>query len=128
VSLPPLANLLALATPDPAELGAAREAVEADDAFDPPWSPAPGWLVAASRLPGSSPDGEPVRGAGLAFAHGRDEVAASGRSWEDVARLVAERPGELAALPGDFGLLHVGPHGDATVVRSAGGLVSAGSR
>jgi asparagine synthase (glutamine-hydrolysing) len=123
VSLPPLANILAVATPDPAELRAVREALETDDDFDQPYSPAPGWLVAASRLPGSSPDGEDVRAAGLAFAQGRVEVAGGGRDWNQVAGLVAERPGRLAELPGDFGLLHVSATGAATAVRSAGGLV-----
>ena len=123
MSLRPLANLLAVATPDPAELLAVRERIEASGAFDPPWSPAPGRLVAVSRLPGSSPDGEPVRAAGLAFAQGRDELAASGLGWEEVGRLIAERPETLDQLPGDFGLVHFRPTGEATVVRSAGGLV-----
>ncbi len=123
MSLRPLANLLAVATPDPAELEAVRGRIEASGAFDSPWSPVPGRLVAASRLPGSSPDGAPVRAAGLAFAQGRDEVAASGRGWDEVARLVAERPEGVDELPGDFGLVHFRPSGEATVVRSAGGLV-----
>ena len=123
MSLRPLANLLAVATPDPGELGAVRERVEASGAFDSPWSPAPGLLVAISRLPGSSPDGEPVRAAGLALAQGRDELSASGRGWEEVGRLVAERPESLDGLPGDFGLMHFLPSGQATVVRSAAGLV-----
>ncbi|MEK6328660.1 MAG: asparagine synthase-related protein [Actinomycetota bacterium] len=123
MSLRPLANLLAVATPDPAELGAVRERIEASGCFDSPWSPAPGRLLAVSRLPGSTPDGEPVRAAGLAFAQGRDELAVSGLGWEEVARLVAERPEGLDQLPGDFGLVHFRPTGEATVVRSAGGLV-----
>jgi asparagine synthase (glutamine-hydrolysing) len=123
VSLRPLANLFAVASPDPEELRALRAWVEASGDFDPPWSPAPGCLIATSRLPGTAPDGEPVRAAGMVFAQGRDEIAASGRGWDDVARLVSEEPERLDELPGDFGLLHVSRAGEATVVRSAGGLV-----
>jgi asparagine synthase (glutamine-hydrolysing) len=118
-----LANLLAVSTPDPQELEALRGRIEAGGGFDAPWSPAPGWLVAARRFPGSAPDDEPVHAAGLAFAQGREEVSALGRSWDEVARLVAERPASLEELPGDFGLVHVGRSREATVVRSAGGLV-----
>ncbi len=50
-------------------------------------------------------------------------MGASGRSWDEVARLVSERPESLDELPGDFGLMHFRPTGEATVVRSAGGLV-----
>ena len=123
MSLRPLANVVAVASPDPAELRAARERIEGSGEFDPPWSLAPGRLAAVARLPGTTPDGEPVRASGLVFAQGRDEVAASGRAWDEVARLVAERPESVGELPGDFGLLCFGPSGETTVVRSAGGLV-----
>ncbi|HXE99976.1 MAG TPA: asparagine synthase-related protein [Solirubrobacterales bacterium] len=123
MSLRPLANLLAVGTLDPGELGAVRERIEASGAFDPTWDPAPGRLVAVSRFSGSSPDDEPVRAAGLAFAQGRDELAACGRRWEEIAHLVAERPESLDQLPGDFGLVQFRPSGEVTVVRSAGGLV-----
>ena len=123
MSLRPLANLVAVSSPDPDELRQLRERITKSQLFDPPWSPAPGWLVAASRLPGTAPDDEPVRAAGLAFAQGRDELGASGRSWDEITRLVSERPERLDELPGDFGLVQFMPNGEATVVRSAGGLV-----
>jgi asparagine synthase (glutamine-hydrolysing) len=64
-----------------------------------------------------------VSAVGLAFAQGRDEIAASDLEWDQVASLVSERPERLPELPGDFGLLHVSRTGEATVVRSASGLV-----
>jgi asparagine synthase (glutamine-hydrolysing) len=123
MSLRPLANLVAVATPDPDELELVRERIEASGGFDPPWSPAPGWLVAVSRLPGTTPDPDPVRAAGLVFAQGRDEVEMAAQSWKEVVRLVSERPESVEELPGDFGFVRIEPMGEATVVRSAGGLV-----
>jgi asparagine synthase (glutamine-hydrolysing) len=123
VSLRPLANLIAVATPHPDEFRAARARIEASGDFDPPWSPAPGRLIATSRLPGAAPDRGPLRLAGLAVAQGRDELAGSGRDWNEIADLVADHPERLHELPGDFGLILVRPAGEATVVRSAGGLV-----
>src|SRR5215208_4574999 len=123
MTLAPLANLLAVSTPDPDELNLLSSEIEASSGFDPPWSPAPGWLVALGRLSGTTADDEPLRVAGLAFAEGRARVGASGRSWDAVARLVDERPGNLDELPGDFGMVRFHPSGETTVVRSAGGLV-----
>ncbi len=81
-----------------------------------------GWSPSAAS-PGTTPDPDAVRAAGLAFAQGRDEVGMAGQSWEEVARMVSERPERLEELPGDFGFIRVQPTGEATVVRSAGGLV-----
>ena len=123
MSRPPLANLVAVRSPDPEELRRSRDAMSEDAGLDQPWGPAPGWVTASSRFHGSSPDGEGVRNAGLAFAQGRDEIERSGMASYEVARLVAERPGSIESLPGDFGLIRFGQDGQATVVRSAGGLV-----
>ena len=123
MSRPPLANLVAVFSPDPEEPRRSRDAMSVDPGLDEPWDPAPGWVTASSRFHGSTPDGQGVRNAGLAFAQGRDEIERSGMASYEVARLVAERPGSIESLPGDFGLIRFGHDGQATVVRSAGGLV-----
>lgn len=122
-ALHPLADLVALSRHDPAELLTARAQIDRTAGFDRSWAPAEGWVLAARRLPGTSPDPDGLRDAGLAFAQGRDQVIADGRAPADVAELLARRPERLESLPGDFGLIHVGTEGVATVVRSAAGLV-----
>ncbi len=123
MSRPPLANLVAVFSPDPEEPHRSRDAMSVDPGLDEPWDPAPGWVTASSRFHGSTPDPQGVRNAGLAFAQGRDEIERSGMASYEVARLVAERPDSIESLPGDFGLIRFGHDGQATVVRSAGGLV-----
>ena len=120
---PPLANLVAVASPDPAELRRVSDSMSQDDRLDESWSPASGWVAASSRFHGSSPDSDAVREAGLAFAQGRDEIENANLGWNEVARLLADRPGSLEDLPGDFGLIRFGSDGRTTVVRSAGGLI-----
>ncbi|MBN2305455.1 MAG: hypothetical protein JXQ72_13300, partial [Anaerolineae bacterium] len=79
-------------------------------------------------MPDGAPDNDLTRQYGLAFAEGRDLlIENSGRDPGDaltqVAQLADEHPDRLATLPGDFGFIRLRPHGDATVVRSCGGLV-----
>lgn len=120
--LPPLADLFALSDPDPAVLQGVEAELRAGGEFAEVWRPAVGWVAAAAPLPCSSPDGPLVREAGLAFTEGRDGALGSVPEPGTVARLVGE-PAGPARLPGDVGLVAFEPHGVATVVRSAGGLV-----
>jgi asparagine synthetase B (glutamine-hydrolysing) len=126
--MPPLANLFALHDPDPAALEAARRDLQSSGEFASVWRPAPGWVAAALPLPGGLPDDELVRGRGFAFAEGRDLlVDDAGQDPRDalqgVAELADRNPDRLASLPGDFGFIRFRPGGEATVVRSCGGLV-----
>ena len=119
MSLPPLANLLALHDPDPLALERVAADLASGGEFDEVWRPAPTWIAAIAPLPGGDVDGETTRQRGLAFAEGRFAV---GRA-ERAASMVDSRPEGLAALSGDFGFIRFHPDGAATVVRSCGGLV-----
>lgn len=123
MSLPPLANLVALSSPDPTELLSLQARIEASGAFTEARHPGPGWVVASAPLAGTEPDPPEIRRSGLAFAEGRSLVSRPGRAPEDVAALVTDRPSALAGLPGDFGFLHIDGDGAGTAVRSAGGKV-----
>ncbi|MGH7567651.1 MAG: asparagine synthase-related protein [Gemmatimonadales bacterium] len=116
---PPLANLFAAHSPDPAWLDDLAGALERSGEFAEVWRPDPTWVAAAAPLPRSPPDGAEARRLGLAFAEGRDVIGPP----SEAARLADADPDRLAALPGDFGFIRFRPRGRATVVRSCGGLV-----
>ncbi len=125
---PPLANLFAVHDPDPHALHETMLALQQGGEFALVWCPAPGWVAAVAPLPDSSLDDEPVRQEQLAFAEGRDVVL--DESGQDAAARVREiveladrQPERLASLPGDFGFIRFRAGGEATVVRSCGGLV-----
>ena len=120
MTLPPLANLFAVRDEDPVSLAAFEADLRASGEFTEVWRPAAGWVAAAAPLPRGEPDGRDVRAAGLAFAEGRDVV---GNDFGAVADLADQNPDRLATLPGDFGFMRFRPDGEATVVRSCGGLV-----
>lgn len=124
---PPLANIFAFHDADPSSLEATARDLESSGEFKQVWRPAPGWVAAAAPLPDSEPDNARVRESGLAFAEGRDRVTAgtlgSRGIYEDIAKRTDASPEGLAALPGDFGFVRFRPGGEATVVRSCGGLV-----
>ncbi len=119
MSLPPLANLLALREPDPLALERLAADLATGHEFDTVWRPAPGWVAAITQLPGGEADTEWTRAVGLVFAEGELSAGELPRA----AELAAARPEGLAALPGDFGFVHFGRDAVATVVRSCGGLV-----
>jgi asparagine synthetase B (glutamine-hydrolysing) len=123
--LRPMANLFAVADPDPAFLDLMEERLDASGGFDVVWRPAPGWVAAQAPLPESPPDGDAVRSRGFAFVEGRDRLE-RGRdlAWLDrVAELADRSPDRLAELPGDFGFVRFRSDGTALAVRSCGGLV-----
>lgn len=123
-SLPPLADLVAVRSPDPAELYAIQAELAADDVFSPPWEPAPGVIAASRAFVGSrEPAGDAVRRAGLLFAQGLDTALTPARDAAAIAELAAQHPQRLAEIPGDFGFVAFAPGGEATIVRSASGLV-----
>ena len=129
MSRPPLANLFAMYEAEPTSRRALTEELLQSGEFTEVWQPAPGWVAAAAPLPDSEPDGAFAREQGLAFAEGRD-VLCSGGSEDKVRQCMAQiasladRASEhLNTLPGDFGFIRFRANGQATVVRSCGGLV-----
>jgi asparagine synthetase B (glutamine-hydrolysing) len=123
--LRPMANLFAVADPDPEFLDRMEDRLDASAEFDAVWRPAPGWLAAQAPLPDSPHDGDAIRSRGFAFVEGRDRLE-RGRdlAWLDrVAELADRSPDRLAELPGDFGFVRFRSDGTALAVRSCGGLV-----
>ena len=118
MSLPPLANLLAVRRDAPGGTDALERRLREDGRFAEVLRPAPGWVVGIAPLPHGTPDPPGVRSAGLVFAEGRDAVG----DPERAARLGRERPEGLGELPGDFTFLAFAGDGSVTAVRSAGGL------
>lgn len=125
---PPLANLFAVYDENPAMLEEIIQDLQKSGEFIRMWRPAPGWIAASAPLPGGESDGEVVRNNQLAFAEGRDVLEncpgkAHEERFSEIANLADTKPEMLASLPGDFGFIRFRPGGDATVVRSCGGLV-----
>ena len=125
---PPLANLFAVHDADPAALDEMMLDLQHSGEFAHVWRPAPGWVAAVAPLPGGTPDDDLVRQHQLAFAEGRDVLLERcGQDpvarWREIAELADLHPERLASLPGDFGFIRFRADGDATVVRSCGGLV-----
>jgi asparagine synthetase B (glutamine-hydrolysing) len=120
-----MANLFAVADPDPGVLDRIEERLAGSGEFDVVWRPAPGWLVAQATMPDSDADGDGVRSLGFAFAEGRDRLQDHQglESLDRVAELADRAPNRLADLRGDFGFLRFQPDGEALAVRSCGGLV-----
>lgn len=128
MNLPPLTNLFAVSHEDSAVLRELAAEMRHHGDFTEVWHPADGWVVGATPLPGSQPDGEFARRSGFAFVEGRDLVEERSRGdlrslFCQVAEWARESPERLVALPGDFGFAHFRPAGEATLVRSCGGLV-----
>jgi Asparagine synthase len=123
--LRPMANLFAVADPDPSFLDRMEERLATTAEFDVVWRPAPRWVAARAPLPESEPDGGALRSRGFAFVEGRDRLERGpDLDWLDrVAKLADGSPHRLAELPGDFGFVRFRPDGTALVVRSCGGLV-----
>jgi asparagine synthetase B (glutamine-hydrolysing) len=128
MTLPPLANLFAVHRADPASLEEIAADLLAGGEFAQVWRPARGWVAASAPLPYGPPDSAAARDAGFAFAEGRDRVAPGEprehmHAFAKVAELADRAPEQLGSLPGDFAFIRCRPDGDATVVRSCGGLV-----
>jgi asparagine synthetase B (glutamine-hydrolysing) len=128
MSLPPLANILAVHRADPASLDEIAIDLEASGEFAQVWRPARGWVAASAPLPGGLPDSAAVRASGFAFAEGRDLLAAGDAREEthtlgEIADLADRAPDRLGSLAGDFAFIRFRPDGEGTVVRSCGGLV-----
>ncbi|MBI3913845.1 MAG: hypothetical protein HY327_06630, partial [Chloroflexi bacterium] len=125
---PPLANLFAVHDPNPAALDETRRDLERGGEFTHVWRPAPGWVATVAPLPGSSLEDVLARDHQIAFAEGRDVVLDGcvndpAARVREIAELADLHPDRLASLPGDFGFIRFRADGDATVVRSCGGLV-----
>ena len=128
MSLHPLANLFAVSHADPVIIRELAAQMRSHGDFTEVWRPADSWVVGLAPLPCSEPDGAVVRDLGFAFVEGKDlvEGAAKGDSlpfFRQVAKWAWESPEKLVALPGDFGFVRFRPAGEATLVRSCGGLV-----
>lgn len=118
--LPPLANLVAFRSADPARLARVRRRLEATW---PDVATVGGWLLATRPLPRSRAVPAEARSRGLAFAEGADQATQGPGGLERIAAIVRERRYEhLAAVPGDVGFLCFGDD-SLTAVRSAAGRV-----
>ncbi len=118
MSSPHSANLFAVHDVEPRLADIAAD-LAASGEFAEVWRPAPGWVVGSMPLPRSSPDPVGVRESGLLFAEGRDVIA----DFQRLSTLTDQAPKSLASFPGDFGFIRFRPRGEATFVRSCGGLV-----
>jgi asparagine synthetase B (glutamine-hydrolysing) len=125
LTLPPLANLFAVADGDPGALDRLEERLVADGGFERVWRPAPGWVAAHAPLPDSDPEPDALSAAGFAFTEGRDRLGGGDDTgWlERLAELCDRSPERLGELPGDFGFVRFRADGTALAVRSAGGRV-----
>lgn len=128
MTMPPLSNLFAVHDADPAALDEVVSDLRRSAEFARVWRPVPGWVAAAAPLPGGEPDGYLARQHQLAFAEGRDVlVERPGKDpavcFREIVELADSNPDRLASLPGDFGFIRFRTGGEATVVRSCGGLV-----
>lgn len=118
--LPPLANLLAFRSADPARVADARRRLLRTW---PDVATVDGWLLATRPLPKSRPVSPEARARGLAFAEGAEQATNAPGGLERIASVVRGRRYEhLTAVPGDATFLHLGDH-DVTAVRSAAGRV-----
>lgn len=124
---PPFANLFAVHDPNPARLDAFERDLQTSGEFAQVWRPAPGWVVAAAPLPGGCPDDGLVQQHGLAFGEGRDLLVDAQpdpvQALDQIVELADHHPAQLDRLPGDFGFIRFRANGEATIVRSCGGLV-----
>ena len=121
--LPPLANLIAMRTRDPARRSEFERRITGGATLQV-FRIGP-WTGAAHALP-LSPPNSAIAGE-YVFAEGREVVAARN---DPVAGLDAltralqhSDPRELARVPGDYTFFRLGPNGAVTAVRSCGGLV-----
>jgi asparagine synthetase B (glutamine-hydrolysing) len=122
-----LANLFAAHDPNPAALDETLRDLQQGGEFASVWRPAAGWVAAAAPLPGGLPDDDRIRQRQFAFAEGRDRLVEDSGQEPDaalthIADLADHRPEALDTLPGDFGFIRFRADGEATVVRSCGGL------
>lgn len=125
MTLPALANVVAIRDAVPERLEGARRRLSRLKELSFVMEPAPDWLVAIGELPHGPPPDAAALKAGLIVAEGRDRLThARGRAWYvHVIDLIERRPRDLGELPGDFAVLHVDPDGEATVVSSCAGIV-----
>ena len=112
----PLADVFAYSNPDPSVMGVVRSRLKAAPEFTTTWEPAPGWISALAPLPGGHRDTESAQRSGLAFGEGSHLAG----DPEAVALKVDAGGFDLG---GDVGLVRFRTGGNATVVRSAAGLV-----
>lgn len=127
MTLPPLANLVAVHDRDLDRLAEIERRLERSREFHSVWQPTAEWVAATAPLPGGEPDPQVVSDHGFAFAEGRDNILGGDRrpstSLHELAELVDSHPERLSHLPGDFSFIRFDDAGRATVVRSCGGLV-----
>jgi asparagine synthetase B (glutamine-hydrolysing) len=124
---PPLANLFAFGSDNPARLEEIERRLRAAQRYQRVWRPHPGWVAATSSLQGSALDDQEVRDAGFVFAEGRDVMLGNpderGQRCRELAVALQREPGQLVRWPGDFSFLCFHPDGAVTAVRSCAGLV-----
>lgn len=122
--LRPMANLFAVADPEPEFLATVETGLRDAGEFEVVWRPAPGWVAAQAPLPESRADDEAIRSLGFSFVEGRDRLEhGDDLRWLDrAADLVDQSPRLLGQLHGDFTFVRFRPNGTASAVRSCAGL------
>ena len=121
MTLPALANVIAVRSQDPDELARVEARLRADSSVGDVHRPAPGWVAARAVFHRSRAEPPEIRRARLLFAEGVETVAADGAAAL-VARALS-RPASLHEQQGDFTFLAFDEHGDASAVRSCSGRV-----
>jgi hypothetical protein len=124
--LPPLANVIAVYSQNPARLAQFAARVQADRALRV-HRPGPYWIAAFHPLPLSVADSEQVLKEGYVFAEGREDVSSRADPIPGLRRLGQSldhrEPRQLATISGDFTFFRFKSNGAVTAVRSCGGLV-----
>ncbi len=125
MNLPPLSNLFAFHSADPAMRESVRSAATGSGEFADVVRLPSGWVVGRAPLPGPFTEDDEATKRGLFFAEGGDAITGSegrldGEFYETLAGRAKDAPGRLAEYPGDFGFVSLRENG-ATVVRSCGG-------
>jgi Asparagine synthase len=119
MSLPPLANVFALKSPDPHLLDRVERAGRTWAPHRTWRRPHSSWLVMVETVP---PTPSAIEAdTGTYFTEGSDLFDAT--QTRALAETATKAASSLGRYEGDFGFLHVGPSGDATFVRSCGGRV-----
>src|SRR5712691_8189258 len=127
--MPSLANIFGYCDPDRDRLRQVREAMNVSGEFEQVAAPAEEWIVGWRCLPDSGPFAKEFTNYQLAFAEGRDRLAGRDADrdktdaiFQHLADTVTRSPRDLVTFPGDFAFVHFRPRGEASLVRSCGGL------
>ncbi len=124
MSLQHFANFLAVFVAEPSRRQALRAQLDAARTYASVWEPAGSdWVIGASDLPRSQTMPVTARSHDVVFAEGRDDIVLRDVRRAKLLHWLEAPDDQLAALPGDFTLVHCKRGGHATAIRSCAGLV-----